>query len=195
MVKRFTARTRAFAIVPAVAAVAACGYFPLLSYTFTPRADQSVATPRAAPKSDKEQMTMRAFKRDREELPKLTFAVPVTPEVFAAKHPVMAVLDKELRRRDATFGLASFYGSGSRTANGEKFNPRDMTAAHRHLPFGTRVRVTDVKTGKSVTVRINDRGPFISGRIVDVSPAAAEQLGLVGRGVAQVKLDVVANTN
>ena len=193
MVGQFTAATRAFAIVMTVASVAACACFPLLSAKSTTRVDHSAATQRALPKADKEQMAMRALKGDREQLAKPTFAVAVTPEVFAAKYPVTAVLDKELRRRDATFGLASFYGSGLRTASGEKFNPRDMTAAHRHLPFGTRVRVTDVKTGKSVTVRINDRGPFIAGRIVDVSPAAAEQLGMVGRGVAQVKLDVVTN--
>jgi rare lipoprotein A len=66
-----------------------------------------------------------------------------------------------------------------------------LTAAHRTLPFGTRVRVTNLATGRAVTVRINDRGPFIAGRIVDVSQAAAESLGMVERGVAKIKLDVV----
>jgi hypothetical protein len=65
------------------------------------------------------------------------------------------------------------------------------TAAHRTLPFGTRLRVTNVKTGRSVTVRVNDRGPFVAGRVVDVSHAAAEKLGMVGSGVAKVKVDVV----
>ena len=88
-------------------------------------------------------------------------------------------------------GVASFYKHGSRTASGEKFNPGELTAAHRTLPFGTRVRVTDVATGKSVTVRVNDRGPFINGRVIDVSHAAAESLGMTGKGVAKVKLDVV----
>jgi peptidoglycan lytic transglycosylase len=88
-------------------------------------------------------------------------------------------------------GIASYYGSGSRTASGEKFNTRAYTAAHRTLPFGTRVRVTNVSNGQSVMVRINDRGPFIKGRVIDVSPAAAEELGMVGRGLAKVKLDVV----
>jgi rare lipoprotein A len=96
---------------------------------------------------------------------------------------------------EASSGLASFYGHGqghgSRTANGEKFNGRELTAAHRTLPFGTRVRVTNVATGRSVTVRVNDRGPFVPGRVIDVSHAAAEQLGMVGRGVTKVKLDVV----
>jgi rare lipoprotein A len=66
-----------------------------------------------------------------------------------------------------------------------------LTAAHRTLPFGTRVRVTNVATGQSVTVRVNDRGPFVPGRVVDISRGAAETLGIVDRGVAKVKLDVV----
>jgi rare lipoprotein A len=92
---------------------------------------------------------------------------------------------------DASVGLASFYRHGARTANGETFNPTELTAAHRTLPFGTRLRVTNVATGQSVTVRINDRGPFIPGRVVDVSHSAAEALGLVDRGITKVKLDVV----
>jgi rare lipoprotein A len=91
----------------------------------------------------------------------------------------------------AADGMASFYREGSRTASGEKFNPNELTAAHRTLPFGTKVRVTDVSTGKSVTVRVNDRGPFVGGRVIDVSHAAAESLGMTGKGVAKVKLDVV----
>jgi rare lipoprotein A len=91
----------------------------------------------------------------------------------------------------ASDGLASFYRHGSRTASGERFNAGEMTAAHRTLPFGTRVRVTNVATGQSVTVRVNDRGPFVKGRVIDLSHSAAESLGIVGRGVAQVKLDVV----
>jgi len=88
-------------------------------------------------------------------------------------------------------GLASFYTEGTRTASGEKFNTHELTAAHPTLPFGTRLRVTNVTTGRSVTVRVNDRGPYVPGRIVDVSYSAAESLGMVGRGVAKVKLDVV----
>jgi len=91
----------------------------------------------------------------------------------------------------ASYGVASFYWQGQRTANGEKFDKRELTAAHRTLPFGTRVRVTNLATGRSVTVRINDRGPFVAGRVIDVSHAAAEELGMVGRGVAKVKLTVV----
>jgi peptidoglycan lytic transglycosylase len=96
------------------------------------------------------------------------------------------------RKQTTYYGLASYYShQNSRTASGERFNPRELTAAHRTLPFGTRVRVTELKTGRSVTLRINDRGPFIEGRIVDVSKSAAEELGMVGRGIARVKLDVV----
>ncbi len=91
----------------------------------------------------------------------------------------------------ASYGFASFYKEGTKTASGEKFDAYALTAAHRTLPFGTRLRVTNVATGRSVTVRVNDRGPFIAGRVVDVSYSAAETLGMVGGGVAKVKLDVV----
>jgi rare lipoprotein A len=90
-----------------------------------------------------------------------------------------------------SYGVASFYTEEQQTANGEKFNPAELTAAHPTLPFGTRLRVTNVSTGRSVTVRINDRGPYVPGRVVDVSYSAAETLGIVDRGVAKVKLDVI----
>ena len=88
-------------------------------------------------------------------------------------------------------GLASFYTEGTKTANGETFNTHELTAAHPSLPFGTKLRVPNVSTGQSVTVRVNDRGPYVPGRVVDVSYSAAEQLGMVKGGVAKVKLDVV----
>lgn len=91
-------------------------------------------------------------------------------------------------------GIASFYGydgSGNRTATGERFNPEGMTAAHRTLPFGTRVRVTNTRNGRSVVVRINDRGPFIRGRVIDLSYGAARVLGMLGRGLAPVKVEVL----
>ena len=91
----------------------------------------------------------------------------------------------------ASNGVASFYTEGTQTANGEKFNTMEMTAAHPTLPFGTKLRVTDVASGRSVTVRVNDRGPYVQGRVVDVSYSAADALGMVGKGVAKVKLDVV----
>jgi rare lipoprotein A len=88
----------------------------------------------------------------------------------------------------AQTGKASYYKSGHRTANGERFDPHGYTAAHRTLPFGTKVLVTNVKTGKSVIVRINDRGPFIKNRIIDVSYGAAKVLGITATGVATVKI-------
>jgi len=88
-------------------------------------------------------------------------------------------------------GVASFYSEGQETASGERFDPHELTAAHPTLPFGTRLQVTNVATGKSVTVRVNDRGPFVGGRVVDVSYSAAQALGMVHSGVANVKVDVV----
>ncbi|MGJ4929326.1 septal ring lytic transglycosylase RlpA family protein [Bradyrhizobium sp. HKCCYLS2038] len=91
----------------------------------------------------------------------------------------------------ASSGLASYYSEGRRTASGERFDPSELTAAHRSLPFGTRLQVTNVKTGRSVVVRVNDRGPFVQGRVVDVSYSAAQALGMVNTGVAPVKVSVV----
>lgn len=87
-------------------------------------------------------------------------------------------------------GIASIYGyKGGRTASGQAANPATLTAAHRSLPFGTRVSVTNLRNGRSVVVRINDRGPFIRGRIIDVTPAAARALGF--SGLTRVTLSVV----
>jgi rare lipoprotein A len=97
---------------------------------------------------------------------------------------ISAAYAKPLQR-----GLASWYGpgfQGRRTASGERFNTHGMTAAHRSLPFGTRTRVTNVRTGRSVVVRINDRGPFVRGRVIDLSLAAARAIGV--SGVAAVRL-------
>jgi len=85
-------------------------------------------------------------------------------------------------------GHASWYALHSRTASGEMMNPSDMTAAHRSLPFGTRVLVENLSNGHSVVVRINDRGPFVQGRIIDVSKAAASSLGMLGSGTAKVRV-------
>lgn len=88
-------------------------------------------------------------------------------------------------------GVASYYAdkfNGRRTASGETFSNRALTAAHRSLPFGSKVRVTNPATGRSVVVRINDRGPFHGGRVIDLSRSAAEQLGIVQRGHGPVEL-------
>ncbi|HVG51213.1 MAG TPA: septal ring lytic transglycosylase RlpA family protein [Xanthobacteraceae bacterium] len=101
---------------------------------------------------------------------------------------VMATLSVfTITSASAQSGIASIY-SGGRTANGEQAHAHRLTAAHRSLPFGTMVRVTNKRNGKSVVVRINDRGPFIRGRIIDVTPAAARVLGF--SGLTQVTLSV-----
>jgi rare lipoprotein A len=91
-------------------------------------------------------------------------------------------------------GWCSYYGREffhHRTASGERLDPEQLTAAHRTLPFGTRVRVTNLANGKRVVVRINDRGPFKKGRVLDVTPAAARKLGFASAGLARVRLDVL----
>jgi peptidoglycan lytic transglycosylase len=91
-------------------------------------------------------------------------------------------------------GLASWYGEahdGLPTASGEIFDRTGYTAAHRTLPLGTRVRVTNVDNGRVVRVRVNDRGPYVAGRVVDLSEEAARALGMVERGVVRVQLDVI----
>jgi rare lipoprotein A len=107
---------------------------------------------------------------------------PATPAVLNA-HPAA--------KANVSDGVASFYTEDEWTASGERFNTHAMTAAHPTLPFGTRLRVTNVTNGRSVVVRINDRGPFVPGRVVDLSESAAESLGMVERGIVKVKLDVV----
>jgi rare lipoprotein A len=89
-------------------------------------------------------------------------------------------------------GLASYYArslEGRLTASGARYDGRALTCAHRTLPFGTRVRVTDLETGRSVVVRVTDRGPFAEGRIVDLSWAAASRLGILARGIARVRVE------
>lgn len=91
-------------------------------------------------------------------------------------------------------GLASYYGSefhGSATATGHAYDERELTAAHRSLPFGTRVRVTNIESGKSVIVTITDRGPFVHGRIIDVSWKAARELGFLRSGLAKVRVETL----
>lgn len=91
-------------------------------------------------------------------------------------------------------GTASWYGPGffgNRTANGEVYRPGTLTAAHRSLPFGTMVRVTNLNNGRSTVVRINDRGPFVGNRVIDLGHGAAQQVGLVSSGVAPVRLEVL----
>ena len=93
-------------------------------------------------------------------------------------------------------GTASYYGAkhhGNKTASGEPFNQNALTAAHRRLPFGTQVKVTNLDNDKSVVVRINDRGPHTRGRLIDLSRKAAEQLGMIGSGTARVRVQALSN--
>ena len=117
-----------------------------------------------------------------------TAAAPA-PAPEAAPLPAPAPVTRTLGS-----GMASYYGAelhGRRTASGERFDMHEFTAAHRTLPFGTRVVVTNPSNGRSVTVRINDRGPFHGGRVIDLSRAAATELGLVARGHGHVELALV----
>lgn len=91
-------------------------------------------------------------------------------------------------------GSASWYGGkfhGRTTANGERYDMNELTAAHKTLPFGTKVRVTNERNGKAVVVRINDRGPFVGKRVIDLSRGAAQAVGMINQGVARVKLEVL----
>jgi rare lipoprotein A len=115
------------------------------------------------------------------------------PHRVAALHPRpisrVRVPDGDAKQ-SASHGVASFY-SDTETASGEKFDKNELTAAHPSLPFGTKLRVTDVSSGRFVTVRVNDRGPYVRGRVVDISPSAAEALGMMDKGITNVRLDVV----
>jgi rare lipoprotein A len=103
---------------------------------------------------------------------------------YASPHLTASLL------RQASGGVvrASYYDTGTRTASGERFRAGGFTAAHRTLPFGTRLRLTNPRTGRSVTVRINDRGPFVRGRGLDVSRGAAAALGMIGSGTATLRM-------
>lgn len=128
--------------------------------------------------------------------------------LIASAPPIREIADKpkpkppEILHQEAILyqikGWASWYGpgfDGRLSASGEVFNQNALTAAHVHLPFGTRVRVTNLNNGLSVVVRINDRGPFVGGRIIDLSAAAAQILGMIDNGVAPVSVDVLDTPN
>ena len=155
--------TRAMGIVVAAASLAACARSPVV----VSNKSQPLTFSRQTPTEHKEAAA----------------TVPGTK-----RHTPLAL---EENARGGAFGVASFYTEGTQTASGEKFDTHGFTAAHRTLPFGTQLRVTNVATGRSVTVRVNDRGPFVPGRVVDVSYSAAERLGMISGGIAKVKLDVL----
>lgn len=121
----------------------------------------------------------------------------VTPFTKPADAPAPAPVDDEAPEPTGETlgsGEASYYGqelAGNRTASGERFDPEGLTAAHRTLPLGSRLRVTNPRTGESVVVRVNDRGPFAPDRVVDVSERAARELGMLRSGTARVELELL----
>jgi rare lipoprotein A len=128
-----------------------------------------------------------------------TADVPVTPVLDYSTIVDEAVIAPEVDKllediEHVGSGMASYYGqelAGNRTANGERFDPHGMTAAHRTLPLGSKLRVTNLANGKSVVVRVNDRGPFKKARIIDVSLGAAKEIQMVRAGSARVKLELL----
>ncbi|MFO7802949.1 MAG: septal ring lytic transglycosylase RlpA family protein [Desulfovermiculus sp.] len=122
-----------------------------------------------------------------------------SPYVVAGRRYVPMSVAKSRSYREK--GTASWYGNETRsqagghmTANGEAFDPRQLTAAHKHLPLPTYVRVTNLENKRSIVVRVNDRGPFVSGRIIDLSAGAAKRLGFYGQGTANVLVETVATS-
>ncbi len=125
-------------------------------------------------------------------LPWILFVVVLAPVSCAGTGPSRG----PSLERDVQVGFASYYDSrlhGARTANGERYDEKALTAAHRTLPFGTRVQVTNLGNGRSVIVTITDRGPFARGRVIDVSRRAARRLDFLRDGTARVRLEVVEN--
>jgi rare lipoprotein A len=161
--------------------------FRIFSITLTAGALAACAQSSVVSKSELRTAVRRAPSLDK---PK-TATTARSQAAVTKKHPSLATNKRTAVTKVAACGIATFYRHDGQTASGEKFDPQKLTAAHRTLPFGTRLRVTDVATGRSVTVRVNDRGPFIPGRVIDLSYSAAEKLGIVGRGVTRVKLAVI----
>lgn len=134
-------------------------------------------------------------------LRRLLGSAPPLQDIQDRPRPAVRVSVSPANRAGSTrvaSGIASWYGPGfhgNRSASGEVFNQNAMTAAHRYLPFGTQVRVTNLNTGRSVVVRINDRGPFSRGRVIDLSAGAARAIGMIGSGVAPVSLEVVGRSH
>jgi len=123
-----------------------------------------------------------------------SIAAAVTVAVCLGSMPVRASSGIDDDYPQPKLGRASYYGpgfAGRRTASGDVFHPEELTAAHRFLPLGTKVRVTNLHNGRSVLVTINDRGPYIRGRALDLSLGAARELGMVGRGVADVLMQLL----
>lgn len=117
-----------------------------------------------------------------------------SPQYHRGKKPFFRWQTGEGYVLESTVGTASYYGkgfAGKPTASGEIFNPNAMTAAHKTYSFGTKVRIVNLKNNKTVVVRINDRGPYVEGRIIDLSRGAAEKIGMVNDGVTRVRIEVL----
>ncbi|BBC72553.1 RlpA-like protein precursor [Altererythrobacter sp. B11] len=132
------------------------------------------------------------------DLPRFVPGEAPTADLAAAADTALALDEDGAAQElaDLGSGVASYYGkrfAGRPTASGEAFDPQDFTAAHRTLPFGSKVRVTNPDNGRSVVVRINDRGPFSRDRMIDLSRAAAEQVGLVASGHGTVRLALISS--
>jgi rare lipoprotein A len=176
------------AMVPILAMLAACAPSPFVQNRTQFAAMAPTPTPTRQAALDLRTVPSGNLAR-RSVVRKVTVARkpdPATPAVLEA-HPAA--------KANSSYGVASFYTEDEWTASGERFNTHAMTAAHPTLPFGTRVRVTNVTNGRSVVVRINDRGPYVPGRVVDLSGSAAESLGMVERGIVKVKVDVVQKSS
>lgn len=118
-------------------------------------------------------------------------AALATCALFTAPAPALADKGQVVK---SISGSASWYGGkfhGRKTANGERYDMNQLTAAHKTLPFGTKVRVTNKNNGKSVVVRINDRGPFVGRRVIDLSRGAANAVGMIASGIAPVSIDIL----
>jgi rare lipoprotein A len=131
----------------------------------------------------------------------IALAAPLIPAAAtvapgALTQTIAAVAQPEVIYETIGSGMASYYGrelAGNRTASGERFNPSGLTAAHRTLPLGSKIRVTNPRTGDSVVVRINDRGPFHGSRLIDLSEAAAREIGIRAAGRGMVEIAVAAD--
>jgi len=174
------------------------------AYRAKPRQVADRAERRAAPvrvASINARSEQRQVKSDATEAPKRVASVEPRNEGSSVatdaslRKPQAPDLERTAAVRSAQSGMASYYGneSGSQTASGARFVASAMTAAHRTLPFGTKVRVTNKANGRSVVVTINDRGPFVRGRIIDLSTGAAGVIGMMGAGVAPVTVEVLAS--
>lgn len=182
-IRKQTARSAAARTLQALAVVAGIGFAPLAASSAAPAQSDFQAS------TGMDAAAAAAFVE----------LLPVQPGSATIKSESAAIVPAEISAPQESVigrGSASYYAdkfNGRRTASGERFDNDEMTAAHRTLPFGSRVRVTNPGNGRSVVVRINDRGPFTRGRMIDVSRAAAQELGLIARGHGNVELALLGD--